>query len=290
MTFSPHNTVESYRKAGMEDYEGMPGFYSRDFKKEDTLIDLGPIEIGSQDLIVAAGPCSVDFDYLPDFAMELKKAGANVIRGGAFKPRTSPRSFQGNGEAALRQLVEAREVTGLPVVSEIMDASQLPAFTDIDILQVGSRNAQNFTLLRALGKQQKPVLLKRGMGNTVEELLNSAEYILQEGNHSVILCERGIRTFESSTRFTLDIGAVPVLRQKSHLPVCVDPSHAAGQRELVAPLSLAAVAAGAHMLLIEVHPDPERALSDSRQQLTLKQFKELMIQIRKIRESLDRDL
>ncbi len=275
---------------GIEDSEGIPYLYSRGYKNDDTVIDLGASRIGGKDFIVAAGPCSVDFDYLPDFALELKKAGASVIRGGAFKPRTSPRSFQGSGEAALRQLVEARDVTGLPVVSEIMDASQLPLFSDIDILQVGSRNAQNFTLLRALGIQPKPVLLKRGMGNTVEELLNSAEYILQGGNHSVILCERGIRTFESSTRFTLDIGAVPILRQKSHLPVCVDPSHAAGQRDLVAPLSLAAAAAGAQMLLIEVHPEPERALSDSHQQLTLKQFKELMIQIRRIRESLERNI
>lgn len=265
-------------------------YYSRAFKNEDTVVEVSSQKIGLENLIVAAGPCSVDFDYLSDFAQELKRVGANIIRGGAFKPRTSPRSFQGNGEYAIKQLVEARDATGLPVVSEIMDASQLPIFKDIDMLQVGSRNAQNFTLLRALGAQRKPVLLKRGMGNTIDELLNSAEYILQGGNTSVVLCERGIRTFENSTRFTIDIGAVPVLRRKTHLPVCVDPSHAAGQSDFVIPLALAAVAAGAQMLLVEVHPDPANAKSDSEQQLTLKQFKELMIQIRRVRESLARKL
>lgn len=262
--------------------------YSRKNQAVDTEINLGPVIIGSQELVIAAGPCSIDFEYLPDFAVELKRAGANIIRGGAYKPRTSPASFQGYGEAAIKELVAAREETGLPVVSEVMDISQLPEFSDVDILQVGSRNAQNFTLLKKLGEQKKPVLLKRGMGNTVAELLSSSEYILRGGNSSVILCERGIRTFENSTRFTLDIGAVPVLRERTHLPVCVDPSHAAGRRDLVAPLALASVAAGAQMLLIEVHPDPENALSDSEQQLTLKQFKELVIQLRRVREAIGR--
>jgi 3-deoxy-7-phosphoheptulonate synthase len=255
-------------------------------KKNDTIVQVGNSPIGSYDVQVAAGPCSIDFEGLADFAVELKKAGANIIRGGAFKPRTSPYSFLGYGEKGLKDLLEAKEATGIPIVSEIMDSSQLPLFADVDMLQVGSRNAQNFTLLSKLGEIDKPVLLKRGMGNTLNELLGSAEYIMKGGNSSVVLCERGIRTFEDATRFTMDIGAVPVLKRESHLPVCVDPSHAAGQQDLVIPLALAAVAAGANMLLIEVHPDPKSAMSDSSQQLTLDQFKSLMRRIRKLEKAM----
>ena len=262
--------------------------YDRETNNTDTIIEAGSSMIGSRPVQVAAGPCSIDFDGMDEFALELKKAGASIIRGGAFKPRTSPYSFQGYGEQGIKELLRAKELTGLPVVSEIMDISQLPFFRDVDILQVGSRNAQNFTLLSKLGELRKPVLLKRGMGNTIDELLGSAEYVLQGGNRSVILCERGIRTFENSTRFTLDIGAVPVLKQRTHLPICVDPSHAAGKRDLVIPLALSAVAAGADMILVEVHPDPDNARSDSEQQLTIKQFKSLMIQIRKLEDALGR--
>ena len=262
--------------------------YDRNINRADTIVEAGSARIGSRPVQVAAGPCSIDFEGMDEFALELKKAGADIIRGGAFKPRTSPYSFQGYGELGIKELLRAKELTGLPVVSEIMDISQLPFFADVDILQVGSRNAQNFTLLSKLGELRKPVLLKRGMGNTIDELLGSAEYILRGGNRSVILCERGIRTFENSTRFTLDIGAVPVLKQRTHLPVCVDPSHAAGKRDLVIPLALSAVAAGADMILVEVHPDPDNARSDSEQQLTIKQFKSLMIQIRKLEDALGR--
>lgn len=262
--------------------------YDRNINRADTIVEAGSARIGSRPVQVAAGPCSIDFEGMDEFALELKKAGADIIRGGAFKPRTSPYSFQGYGEHGIRELLRAKDLTGLPVVSEIMDISQLQFFRDVDILQVGSRNAQNFTLLSKLGELRRPVLLKRGMGNTVDELLGSSEYILRGGNRSVILCERGIRTFENSTRFTLDIGAVPVLKQRTHLPVCVDPSHAAGKRDLVTPLALSAVAAGADMILVEVHPDPDNARSDSEQQLTIKQFKNLMIQIRRLEDALGR--
>ena len=269
--------------------KGSAGYlYERGADGSDTIVKVGSARIGSRSVQVAAGPCSIDFEGMDEFALELKKAGADIIRGGAFKPRTSPYSFQGYGEQGIRELLRAKDLTGLPVVSEIMDISQLPFFRDVDILQVGSRNAQNFTLLSKLGELRKPVLLKRGMGNTIDELLGSAEYILQGGNRSVVLCERGIRTFENSTRFTLDIGAVPVLKQRTHLPICVDPSHAAGKRDLVTPLALSAVAAGADMILVEVHPDPDNARSDSEQQLTIKQFKNLMIQIRRLEDALGR--
>ena len=291
--FSSSNSLLSVRDEGIASAASINNDYflaSRDFKNDDTMISAGNARIGSGGVTVAAGPCSIDFDGLEDFGKDLKDLGASIIRGGAFKPRTSPHTFPGRGIDGLDQLIAARESLGMPVVSEIMDASDLNLFRDIDILQVGSRNAQNFTLLRKLGGQIKPVLLKRGMGNTVNELLASAEYLIKGGNGSVIICERGIRTFESATRFTLDIGAVPYLKQVSHLPVCVDPSHAAGKRDMVSPLALAAVAAGADMLLIEVHPDPDNALSDSAQQLDLKQFKELMMQIGQLRNVLRKSI
>jgi 3-deoxy-7-phosphoheptulonate synthase len=265
---------------------------SRDFQPQDSVVTINGVSIGGKQLIVMAGPCAVESrDQLLETAHAVKEAGAHVLRGGAFKPRTSPYSFQGLGEEGLRLLAEAREETGLPVVTEVMDPQMVPLVTTYaDILQVGARNMQNYTLLHAVGKAQRPVLLKRGMMSTVEELLMAAEYILSHGNDRLILCERGIRTFEQYTRNTLDISAVPLIKQLSHLPVVVDPSHGTGKWELVEPVSRAAVAAGADGLIIEVHPHPEEALSDGAQSLKPARFAALMESLRLVAEAVGRVL
>ena len=260
--------------------------------RDRTIIDVSGVRIGGPDVVVAAGPCSVEsYEQVREAAIAVKGAGARILRGGAFKPRTSPYSFQGLGVEGLKILRRVSDEVGMPVVSEVMDTRSVELVASyVDMLQVGARNAQNFNLLREVGRAGKPVLLKRGMGMTIDELLQAAEYIMLEGNGNVVLCERGIRTFEHSTRFTLDIGAVPVLKKLTHLPVCVDPSHPAGKREYVIPLALAAIAAGADMLLIEVHPRPWEALSDAEQQLTFEMFKELMDKAREVAKALGRGL
>jgi len=265
---------------------------SRDFHPQDTLVPVNGVTIGGRQLIVMAGPCAVESrDQLLEAARAVKEAGAHVLRGGVFKPRTSPYSFQGLGEEGLRLLAKARDEIGLPVITEVMDPQQVPLVTTYaDILQIGARNMQNYALLHAVGQAQRPVLLKRGMMSTIEELLMAAEYILSHGNNRIILCERGIRTFEKYTRNTLDISAVPLLKQLSHLPVVVDPSHATGKRELVEPVSQAAVAAGADGLLIEVHPHPEEALSDGAQSLEPDRFARLMRRLQPIAAAVGRTL
>jgi 3-deoxy-7-phosphoheptulonate synthase len=252
---------------------------------ERTRIHIGKVEIGlGEELVVVAGPCAVESrGQLLDTARWVKREGARMMRGGAYKPRTSPYAFQGLGVPALEILAEARSETGLPVISEVTDPGQVEVFDRyVDVLQVGSRNMHNFVLLRAVGQSQRPVLLKRGFGATIEEWLLAAEYILSSGNPNVILCERGIRTFETATRNTLDLSAVPVLRQKTHLPIMIDPSHGTGQRPLVAPMALAGAAVGADGLLIEVHPDPPNARSDGDQSLSFEEFGELMDELRRL--------
>jgi len=265
---------------------------SRSFRPGGTVVKVGNVEIGGQRIAIMAGPCSVESREQINRSAELvARAGGTVIRGGAFKPRSSPYSFQGLGEEGLCLLREAADRNGLLVVSEVMDHTQIPlvgAYSDF--LQVGARNMQNFNLLRELGKQRKPVLLKRGISATIEELLLSAEYILSGGNYDVILCERGIRTFETYTRNTMDISAIPVVKKLSHLPMIGDPSHGTGRRDKVAPMARAAVAAGADGLLIEVHPDPDHALSDGAQSLRPEQFEELMGQLRMIAPAVGRSL
>jgi 3-deoxy-7-phosphoheptulonate synthase len=265
---------------------------SRDFHPQDTVVSINGMTVGGKQVVVMAGPCAVEsHDQLLEAAWAVKEAGGRVLRGGAFKPRSSPYSFQGLGEEGLRLLAKAREETGLPVVTEVMEPQQVPLVTTYaDILQVGARNMQNYALLHAVGKAQRPVLLKRGLMSTMEELLMAAEYILSHGNDRVILCERGIRTFEPYTRNTLDISAVPMLKQLSHLPVIVDPSHGTGKWELVEPVSRAAVAAGADGLLIEVHPHPEEALSDGAQSLKPDRFTRLMQGLRPVAEAVGRTL
>ena len=254
---------------------------NRKFHPDDTVVEIGDIKIGGGNFQVIAGPCSVESEeQLTGIAKSVKASGAGRLRGGAFKPRTSPYAFQGLRGEGLELLEKAKAATGLPIVTEIMDASHLPMFENVDVIQVGARNMQNFELLKRLGKVDKPILLKRGLSSTIQELLMSAEYILAGGNSNVILCERGIRTFETYTRNTLDISAVPVLKELTHLPVIIDPSHASGMARLVKPLSLAAVAAGADGLIIEVHNDPAHALCDGPQSLTPEAFDELMTQIR----------
>ncbi len=253
---------------------------NRKFHPEDSAIKVGQTQIGGGTLTLIAGPCSVESEeQIVGIAKAVKKSGATMLRGGAFKPRTSPYSFQGLRAEGIRLLSIAKKETGLPIVTEIMDASQLEFFDDVDVIQVGARNMQNFELLKVLGELKKPILLKRGLSATYEELLMSAEYIMAGGNENVILCERGIRTFETYTRNTMDISAVPVLKQLSHLPVLVDPSHAAGKYKLVPPLAKAALAAGADGLLIEVHNDPEHALSDGPQSLRPEAFDKLAAQL-----------
>ena len=266
---------------------------SRDFKKENTVIDLGNgVKLGGEEIVVMAGPCSVEKeDLIIDIARSVKRSGAKVLRGGAFKPRTSPYSFQGLGEEGLKFLKRAKEETGLLIVTELMDLRNLELVESVaDIIQIGARNMQNFDLLKEVGRSKKPVLLKRGISNTIKEFLMSAEYILSEGNFNVILCERGIRTFEDATRFTLDITCVPIVKALSHLPCIVDPSHATGKWGLVGPCAMASVAAGSDGLIIEVHPNPEEALSDGAQSLYPKKFDELMGELRKVAQAVGRTI
>ncbi len=254
---------------------------NRKFHPQDTVVKVGNTQIGGGNLTIIAGPCSVESEeQICEIAESVKKSGATMLRGGAFKPRTSPYSFQGMRGEGLRLLSLAKKQTGLPIVSEVMDISQLPLFDDVDVIQVGARNMQNFELLKELGRSDRPVLLKRGLSATYEELLMSAEYIMAGGNSKVILCERGIRTFETYTRNTMDIAAVPVLKTLSHLPIIMDPSHSAGRSALVAPLSCAAVAAGADGLIIEVHNDPPHALCDGPQSIRPEAFDELVGKLR----------
>lgn len=265
---------------------------SREFKPNPTIISLNGWRIGSDQLIVMAGPCAVESrGQLLETAWAVKEAGAHLLRGGAFKPRTSPYSFQGLGESGLKLLAEARQETGLAIITEVMAPEQVPLVSRYaDVLQIGARSMQNYALLHAVGESRMPVLLKRGMMSTIQELLMSAEYILSHGNQNVMLCERGIRTFEPYTRNTLDINAVPLLKELTHLPVIVDPSHATGRASLVKAVSKAAVAAGADGLLIEVHPDPEHAASDGDQSLTPQQFAELIDEVRLVAQAVGRSL
>jgi len=265
---------------------------SRNFNPGGTVVKVGGVSIGGEQVVVMAGPCSVESREQIDLVAEqVARAGARVIRGGAFKPRSSPYSFQGMGAEGLQLMRAAADRNGLLVVSEVMDQTQIPLVAEYsDILQVGARNMQNFNLLRELGKLRKPILLKRGIAATIEELLLSAEYIMAGGNYDVILCERGIRTFETYTRNTMDISAIPVVKKLSHLPMVADPSHGTGRRDKVAPMARAAVAAGADGLLIEVHPDPDRALSDGAQSLRPEQFEELMAQLRMIAPAVGRTI
>lgn len=293
--------VEDFEPADFEVLDGVKECHriispyklaSRSFKPGGTVVKIKDVEIGGNSLVVMAGPCSVEnVDQIEMSAEIVAKAGAKVIRGGAFKPRSSPYSFQGMGEEGLKIMRAAADRNGLLVISEVMDQSQLPLMCEYaDILQVGARNMQNFNLLRAIGNVRTPVLLKRGISATVEELLLSAEYILSGGNYDVMLCERGIRTYETMTRNTMDISAIPVVKKLSHLPILGDPSHGTGKREFVVPMARAAVAAGADGLLVEVHPDPDRAVSDGAQTLKPAQFEEMMQQIRLIGQAVGRTL
>ncbi len=292
-------------KARLQPFEAFPGvesvmpiqkpykFVSKEFKGEPSVIKIAPgVEIGGSKVIVMAGPCTVENrERLLSIAQLVKKSGAKVLRGGAFKPRTSPYSFQGLKDKGMKFLYEAKKEVGLPIVTELMDPRDLPLFLKYaDVIQIGARNMQNFELLKEVGKTKKPVLLKRGMANTIKDFLLSAEYIFSEGNHNVILCERGIRTFEDATRFTLDISAVPVIKKLSHLPVVIDPSHCAGIWDYVVPLSRAAVAVGADGLLIEVHNDPEKALCDGPQALKPHKFDALMDDLRLIAKAIGRSV
>ncbi len=265
---------------------------SREFKKENTLIDIMGNEIGGKRIHVMAGPCAVENKtILMTIAEKVKEAGATFLRGGAYKPRTSPYSFQGLGEEGLRYLLDAKQKTGLPVITEIMDPRDMDVIVDFtDIIQIGARNMQNFRLLLEVGSVNKPVLLKRGLSATIKEWLMSAEYIMSRGNQNVMLCERGIRTFETATRNTLDLSAVPVLKKLTHLPIVVDPSHGVGKWDLVAPMAKAAVAAGADALIIEVHTNPEEAMSDGEQSLKPESFGQLMKELRLIAQAVGRDI
>ena len=271
--------VESYKLAG------------KTFKPEPSVVDVGGVKIGGKELVMMAGPCAVESrEQILEAAFAVKRAGAQILRGGAFKPRTSPYAFQGLEEEGLKLLKEAREATGLPIISEVTSERAVEiAEPYLDMFQVGARNVQNFHLLREIGRSKKPVLFKRGPSTTIDEWLNAAEYIMSEGNYNVVLCERGIRTFETATRNTLDLSAVPVVKQCSHLPIIVDPSHAAGKTQYIGPLSKAAIAAGADGLIIEVHPNPRCALSDAAQQLTPESYNSLCKDIERIAEILGRE-
>lgn len=261
---------------------------NRKFHPEDTVIKIGDSLIGGGNFAMIAGPCSIESkEQILEVAEKVKISGATMLRGGAFKPRTSPYDFQGMREDGLELLVKAKEYTGLPIVTEIMDANHIPLFEDIDVIQVGARNMQNFELLKELGKIDKPILLKRGLANTIKEWLMSAEYIMAGGNEKVILCERGIRTFETYTRNTLDLSAIPVVKRLSHLPIIVDPSHATGSYKLVKPMALAAAAAGADGLMIEVHNNPAKALCDGAQSLNPEEFADVVKKVRNILEVVD---
>ena len=260
---------------------------NRKFHPKDTIVEIGNVRIGRGYFCMIAGPCSVESEeQIIEVATAVKASGAQILRGGAFKPRTSPYAFQGMKGEGIQLLLKAKKATGLPIVTEIMNISTLDLFADVDVIQVGARNMQNFDLLKELGKTDKPILLKRGLANTIQELLMSAEYIMSEGNEKVILCERGIRTFETATRNTLDVSAVAVLHNLTHLPVVVDPSHATGKANLVAPMAYAATAAGADGIMVEVHNNPACALCDGAQSLTPPQFDELNRKVQQIREVL----
>lgn len=260
---------------------------NRKFHPTDSIINAGGVNIGGGYFGVIAGPCSVESpEQIVEVATAVKAAGADILRGGAFKPRTSPYAFQGLKDEGIRLLLEAKKVTGMPIITEIMNIRSLDLFEDVDIIQVGARNMQNFDLLQELGKTRKPILLKRGLANTLQELLMSAEYIMSEGNENIILCERGIRTYETYTRNTLDVSAIPVLHELSHLPVVADPSHATGKSALVPSMALAATAAGADGIMIEVHNNPSCALCDGAQSLTPDQFFSLNQSIKKVREAI----
>ena len=260
---------------------------NRNFHPNNTVITVGDAKIGDGHFAMIAGPCSVESQaQITEVASAVKSAGANILRGGAFKPRTSPYAFQGMKDEGIRLLVEAKKATGLPIITEIMNIRTLDLFEDVDIIQVGARNMQNFDLLQELGKTHKPILLKRGLANTLQELLMSAEYIMSEGNENIILCERGIRTYETYTRNTLDLSAVPVLHEITHLPVVVDPSHATGKAALVPSMAVAAAAAGADGIMVEVHNNPACALCDGAQSLTPEQFADLNKRVQKVREAI----
>ncbi len=260
---------------------------NRKFHPDDTVVSVGDVKIGGGHFAMIAGPCSVESEeQIITVAQDVKAAGANILRGGAFKPRTSPYAFQGLKDEGIRMLLEAKEATGLPIITEIMNIRTLDLFENVDIIQVGARNMQNFDLLQELGKTHKPILLKRGLANTLQELLMSAEYIMSEGNEQVILCERGIRTYETYTRNTLDLSAVPVLHELTHLPVVVDPSHATGRSALVPSMAYAAAAANADGIMVEVHNNPARALCDGAQSLTPEQFSQLNKKVQKVREAI----
>jgi 3-deoxy-7-phosphoheptulonate synthase len=265
---------------------------SREFRPEGSVVSVGGVLVGGQGVVVMAGPCAVEGrEMLLETARFVKAAGGHILRGGAYKPRTSPYAFQGLGEEGLKYLAEARQETGLPIVTELMDTREAPVVYECaDLIQIGARNMQNFKLLKEVGCRRKPVLLKRGMSSTVKELLLAAEYIMSEGNYDVILCERGIRTFEDATRNTLDLSAVPLIKSLSHLPVVVDPSHGTGKRDLVSPMALAAVAAGADGIMVEVHPRPEEALSDGPQALLPTTFATLMDDLRRLAKAVGRTL
>ncbi len=260
---------------------------NRKFHPADTVVEVGNVKIGAGNFAMIAGPCSVETEeQIIEVAQAVKVSGADILRGGAFKPRTSPYAFQGLKGEGIRLLLEAKKATGLPIITEIMNIRALDLFADVDIIQVGARNMQNFDLLQELGKTNKPILLKRGLANTLQELLMSAEYIMSEGNENIILCERGIRTFETYTRNTLDLSAVPVLHELTHLPIVVDPSHATGKSRLVTPMAMAAAASGADGIMVEVHNNPACALCDGAQSLTPAEFDGLSGKVRRIREAI----
>ena len=288
----------------MEHFENMPGVQkvnlisspfklsSRQYHAEDLHVRVGSVVFGGPEIVIAAGPCSVESrDQIQASALAVRDAGAKLLRGGAFKPRSSPHSFQGLGEPGLKLLADAGREVGLPVVTEVMDAAEVEVICDYaDMLQIGARNMQNFTLLRAVGKSGVPVLLKRGPGCKIKDLLMAAEYVLCEGNQNVVLCERGIITFEDAARYTTDINAVPILKELTHLPVILDPSHSTGERRWVAPIARAAIAAGADGLMIEVHPNPQRARSDGKQSLYPEQFAQLVEETRRVAMAVGRTL
>ena len=260
---------------------------NRKFHPNDTVVTVGNVKIGGGNFAMIAGPCSVEsYEQIIEVGNAVKAAGANILRGGAYKPRTSPYAFQGLKDEGLRMLLEAKKVTGLPIITEIMNIRTLDLFEDVDIIQVGARNMQNFDMLQELGRTNKPILLKRGLANTLQELLMSAEYIMSEGNENIILCERGIRTYENYTRNTLDLSAIPVLHELTHLPVVVDPSHATGKASLVPSMAVAGAAAGADGIMVEVHNNPACALCDGAQSMTPEQFAQVNIKVQKVREAL----
>ncbi|MBE5737562.1 MAG: 3-deoxy-7-phosphoheptulonate synthase [Clostridiales bacterium] len=262
---------------------------NRKFHPEDTIVDICGHKVGGKNFQVIAGPCSVESEsQIIEVAKAVKKSGATMLRGGAFKPRTSPYAFQGLKGTGIELLIKAKKETGLPIVTELLSVNDLDLFKDVDVIQIGARNMQNFELLKEVGKMGKPILLKRGLANTLQELLMSAEYILAEGNDQVILCERGIRTFETMTRNTLDLSAVPALKEKTHLPIIIDPSHSTGVNKFVTPMSLASVGAGADGLIVEVHNDPKKALCDGAQSLNPEQFDTLMQKVRQMLPIVDR--